>query len=70
MYKENNSSIVQENKKLNKKIKKLETQNMLISKQAYRWLKEKKLWKYKYEKRKVKVAIYKAEEHEGIHILL
>lgn len=70
MYKENNNNIVQENKKLNKQIKKLETQNILISKQAYRWLKEKKLWQYKYEKQKVKVAIYKVEEHEGIDILL
>jgi len=70
MYKENNNDIIKDNKKLRKNIKNLETQNILISKQVYRWLKEKKLWQYKYEKQKVKTTIYKEQKHEGIDILL
>lgn len=60
MYRANNNKMAKENKKLEKQVKNLETQNMLISRKAYRRLKEKKLWQYKYEKKKVKVVIYKA----------
>lgn len=50
MYKKNKKNIIKENKELNKKVKKLENENSLIDKRAYRWLKEKNTWQYKYEK--------------------
>ena len=50
MYKEKNKNLIKENEKLTKNPSKLETKNTLISKQAYRWLKEKKTWQYKYER--------------------
>lgn len=59
MYKQQNSEITKEIKQLRKKTKKLETQNILISKQAYKWLKENKHWQCKYEKQKVKNGITK-----------
>ena len=53
---------MKENKKLKMKAKKLETKNILISQQDYRWLIEQKHWKYKYESQKVKIGIYKRQE--------
>ena len=70
MYKENNKNIITENEKLTKKIGNLETKNILISKQAYRWLSEKKTWSYKYERQKVKATIYKEGKCEGIEFIL
>ena len=59
MYKENNKNPNRENEQLTKNISKLQTKNTLISKQAFRWLNEKKTWKYKYERHKVNDTIYK-----------
>ena len=59
MYKQNNKNLIKENEKLYKKTNILETKNILISKQAYRWLNEKNTWKYKYERQKVMATIYK-----------
>ena len=55
---------------MTKKIGKLETTSILISKQAYRWLNEKKTWQYKYERKKVKATIYKEGKYEGIDCIL
>jgi len=44
LKKESNNNMAKEKNKLKNEVKKIEIQNMLISKQAYRWLKEKKLW--------------------------
>ena len=69
-YKKNNAKFVKENEKLNEEVGKLKTKNDLLCRQAFRWLKDKNLWKNKYEKQKVKAAIYKEEQYKGIDCLL
>ena len=54
---------------MKKNIKNLETHNILISKEPYRWLKEKNSWQYKYEKHKVKSSIDKKGKYEGIDFI-
>lgn len=70
MYKQKNKALIKENEKLNKKINSLETKNIFIFKQAYRWLNEKNTWKYKYQRQKVMATIYKEGTCEGIDCLL
>ena len=71
MYKKQNNKILKENRQLSKKANKLETHNLLISRQAYKWLQEKKSWQYKYERQKLKTQIYKEERGtKGIDALL
>lgn len=46
----NNAKLVKENEKLTEEIGKLKRKNDLICKQAFKWLKERNMWKGKYEK--------------------
>ena len=48
------------NEKLQEEISRLKRRNEFLSKQAFQWLKDKNMWKAKYEKQKVKEAMLKA----------
>jgi len=69
-YKKNNAKLVRENEKLNEEVGKLKRKNDLLCKQALKWLKDKNMWKNKYEKQKVKATIYKEEHSMGIYYFL
>jgi len=61
--KKEKAKMVKENEKLNEKLGRLKRKNDLISKQAFKWLKEKNMWQAKYEKQKVKATLFK-ETHD------
>lgn len=48
--KKSNEKIVKENEKLTEEIGKLKRKNDILFKQTFKWLKEKNMWKNKYEK--------------------
>jgi len=68
--KKNNGKLVKENENLSEEIGKLKRKNDLICKHSFKWLKEKNMWKGKYEKQKVKATLYKEEHDIGMDYLL
>lgn len=68
--KKNNAKLVRENEKLNEEVGKLKRKNNILCKHEFKWLKDKNMWKNKYEKQKVKVTIYKEEHSMGIDYML
>ena len=54
--------MVKANEKLNEELGRLKQKNDLLSKQAFKWLKEKNMWQEKYAKKKVKVALFRERQ--------
>jgi len=68
--KKNNAKLVKENEKLTEEIEKLKIKNDLICKHAFKWLKEKNMWKRKYEKQKVNATLYREKHDTWMEYLL
>ena len=67
--KKDNAKLVKANEKLNEELGRLKRKNDLLSKQAFKWLKEKNMWQAKYEKQKVKVALFRERHDSGLDFL-
>jgi len=61
-----NAKLIKTNDKLQEEISRLKRRNELLSKQAFKWLKDKNTWQAKYEKQKVKAAILKAKQESEL----
>ena len=61
--------MIKTNEKLKEELGRLKRKNDLISKQAFKWLKEKNMWQAKYEKQKVKAALFKERHETGLDCL-
>lgn len=68
--KNNNARLVKENERLNEEIGRLKRKNDLFFKQTFKWLKEKNMWKAKYEKQKVKTTLYREGHDSGMDYLI
>ena len=64
-----NVKLVKANEKLKEELGRLKRKNDLLSKQAFKWLKEKNMWQAKYEKQKVKEALFKERHDTGLDCL-
>lgn len=63
------AKLVKANEKLNEELGRLKWKNDLLSKQAFKWLKEKNMWQAKYEKQKVKAALFREIHDSGLDCL-
>jgi len=61
-HKKDNAKMIKTNEKLQEEIRKLKRRNELLSKQAFKCLKDKNMWQAKYEKQKVKEAMLKVKQ--------
>jgi len=68
--KKNNARLFKENERLNEEIGRLKRKNNMFSKQAFKWLKEKNMWKAKYEKQKVKATLHREGHDSGMDYLI
>ena len=62
--------LVKANEKLNEELGRRKRKNDLLSKQAFKWLKEKNMWQEKYEKQKVKEALFRERHDTGLDCLV
>ena len=67
--KKENAKLIKTNEKLKEDLGRLKRKNDLISKQAFKWLKEKNMWQAKYEKQKVKATLFKERHDTGLDCL-
>lgn len=68
--KKDNTKLVKANEKLNEELGRLKRKNDLLSKQAFKWLNEKNMWQAKYEKQKVKAALFRERHDLGLDCLV
>jgi len=68
--KKEKAKLVKANEKLNEELGRLKRKNDLLSKQAFKWLKEKNTWQAKYEKQKVKAALFREKHDTGLDCLV
>lgn len=68
-HKKDNDKLVKTNEKLKGELGRLKRRNELISKQAFKWIKDKNMWQAKYEKQKVKAALFKERHESGLDCL-
>ena len=68
--KKDNTRLVKENEKLNEELGRLKRQNNLLSKHAFKWLKEKNMWQANYEKQKVKETLFRERHDSSLDCLL
>lgn len=68
--KKDNTKLVKANEKQNEELGRLKRKNDLLSMQAFKWLKEKNMWQAKYEKQKVKAALFRERHDSGLDCLV
>jgi hypothetical protein len=68
-HKKDNAKLIKTNEKLQEEVSRLKRRNELLSKQAFKWLKDKNMWQAKYEKQKVKAAMFRAKHESGFDCL-
>jgi len=67
--KKDNAKLVKANEEFKEELGRLKRKNNLLSKQAFKWLKEKNMWQAKYEKQKVKAALFRERHDTGLDCL-
>ena len=68
-HKKDNAKLIKTNEKLKEEVGRLKRRNELLSKQAFKWLKDKNMWQAKYEKQKVKEALFRDRHESGFDCL-
>ena len=68
-HKKDNAKLIKTNEKLKEEVGILKRRNELLSKQAFKWLKDKNMWQAKYEKQKVKETLFKVKHESGFDCL-
>lgn len=68
--KQDNTRLVKANERFNEEIGRLKQKNDLLSKQAFKWLKEKNMQQAKYEKKKVKATLFREGHDSGLDCLV